>query len=109
MNVYNDCPLDARDFTDYRSTSDINNELISKNNIKNSFEYNKFITKNATKLIDNYKTKIETAYGCGPHADTMLNEKEKLHCNKEECTIKPYDKNGLGLGRDFYSINCNNK
>ena len=26
--VYTDCPLDARDFTDYRSTSDINNEII---------------------------------------------------------------------------------
>ena len=38
MNIYNDCPLDARDFTDYRSTSDINNEIINKNNIKNSFE-----------------------------------------------------------------------
>ena len=26
--VYTDCPMDARDFTDYRSTSDINNELL---------------------------------------------------------------------------------
>ena len=35
-------PLDARDFTDYRSSSDINNEIIQKNKINNSFEYNKF-------------------------------------------------------------------
>ena len=59
MNIYNDCPLDARDFTDYRSTSDINNEIINKNNIKNSFEYNKFITNNATKMISEYTNEIE--------------------------------------------------
>jgi len=106
MNIYNDCPLDARDFTDYRSTSDINNEIINKNNIKNSFEYNKFITNNATKMISEYTNDIEKKYGCGPHADTMLNEKNKQHCDKNKCTIKPFDKNGLGLGRDFYSINC---
>ena len=53
--VYTDCPLDARDFTDYRSTSDINNELIVLNNIQNNFEYNKFITENATSIINNYR------------------------------------------------------
>tara|TARA_B100001564_G_scaffold110256_1_gene91349 strand:+ start:168 stop:491 length:324 start_codon:yes stop_codon:yes gene_type:complete len=103
--VYTDCPLDARDFTDYRSTSDINNELIVKNNIQNNFEYNKFITKNATKLMDEYKNKIEKEFACGPHGETMLNEQYKQHCNKEGCEVKPYDSKGLGMGREFNSLN----
>ena len=101
--VYTDCPLDARDFTDYRSTSDINNELIVTNNIQNNFEYNKFITKNATKIINGYKNKIEKLYKCGPHGDTMLNEQYKQHCDKEKCEVKPYDMKGLGMGREFNS------
>ena len=71
--VYTDCPLDARDFTDYRSTSDINNELIVTNNIQNNFEYNKFITENATKIINGYRNKIEKLYNV-VLIDTMLNE-----------------------------------
>lgn len=106
--VYTDCPLDARDFTDYRSTSDINNELIVLNKIQNNFEYNKFLTKNATQLMDKYKNKIEKQFSCGPHADTMLNEQYKQSCNKDNCTVKPYDMKGLGMGREFSSLDdCN--
>ena len=43
MNIYHDCPLDARDFTDYRSSSDINNDLIVQHNLKNTSEFNRFI------------------------------------------------------------------
>ena len=106
--VYTDCPLDARDFTDYRSTSDINNELIATNNIQNNFEYNKFITQNATKIMKNYRDKIEKQYKCGPHADTMLNEKFIQECSKKGCAVKPYDEKGLGLGRKYDDMNsCN--
>ena len=101
--VYTDCPLDARDFTDYRSTSDINNELIVTNDIRNNFEYNKFITENATKIINGYRNKIEKLYKCGPHADTMLNEQYKQHCDKDNCVVKAYDKEGLGMGREYNS------
>tara|TARA_B100001142_G_scaffold91513_1_gene93353 strand:+ start:114 stop:440 length:327 start_codon:yes stop_codon:yes gene_type:complete len=101
--VYTDCPLDARDFTDYRSTSDINNELIVSNNIQNNFEYNKFITNNATKIINQYRNKIEKIYKCGPHGNTMLNEQYKQHCTKDNCEVKPFDMKGLGMGREFNS------
>ena len=73
------------------------------NNIQNNFEYNKFITQNATKLINGYKNKIEKLYKCGPHGNTMLNEQYKQHCNKDNCEVKPYDKKGLGMGREFNS------
>lgn len=104
MNVYHDCPIDARDFTDYRSTSDINTELMSKNNIQNTFEYNKFITKNAMKIMDEQKAHYQSLYSCGPYDDTMLKEKQMMDCTKEGCNIKPYDKDGLGLGREFTKI-----
>tara|TARA_B000000475_G_C15626998_1_gene295724 strand:+ start:149 stop:418 length:270 start_codon:yes stop_codon:yes gene_type:complete len=67
MNVYNNCPLDARDFTDYRSSSDINNEIIEKNKINNSFEYNKFINNKALDIMNSQKSKIESLYNCGDH------------------------------------------
>jgi len=67
MNVYNNCPLDARDFTDYRSSSDINNELIQKNKLNNSFEFNKFLNNKALDIINSEKQKVETLYNCGDH------------------------------------------
>ena len=67
MNVYNNCPLDARDFTDYRSSSDINNELIQKHKINNSFEFKKFINNEALNIMTNEKKKIESLYNCGDH------------------------------------------
>ncbi len=67
MNVYNNCPLDARDFTDYRSSSDINNEIIQKNKLNNSFEYNKFINNKALDIMNSQKSKIESLYNCGDH------------------------------------------
>tara|TARA_Y100000591_G_C21729395_1_gene643179 strand:+ start:341 stop:610 length:270 start_codon:yes stop_codon:yes gene_type:complete len=67
MNVYNNCPLDARDFTDYRSSSDINNELIQKNKLNNSFEFNKFLNNKALDIMNSEKQKVETLYNCGDH------------------------------------------
>ena len=59
MNVYNNCPLDARDFTDYRSSSDINNEMKTKFNLKNSFEFNKFITNKGLQTENNKQNNIK--------------------------------------------------
>lgn len=65
MNVYQNCPLDARDFTDYRSSSDINNELKVKHNLKNSHEFNKFITNQGLQNAELHKNKIQQSYNCG--------------------------------------------
>ena len=55
MNIYHDCPLDARDFTDYRSSSDINNDLIVQHNLKNTSEFNTFIRKEGVKYFTKKK------------------------------------------------------
>ena len=66
MNVYNNCPLDARDFTDYRSSSDINNEIIQK--IKSIIRLNIIIINNkALDIMNSQKSKIESLYNCGDH------------------------------------------
>ena len=74
-------------------------KLLLTNNIQNNFEYNKFITQNATKIINEYKNKIEKLYKCGPHGNTMLNEQYKQHCNKDLCEVKPYDNKRFRYGK----------
>ena len=99
MNIYHDCPLDARDFTDYRSSSDINNELIVTQNLKNTSEFNNFIRNNGTKYFTEKRQHLEKLYGCGPYDNTMLDEKYIEACDKNGCKINDGNKNGLGTGR----------
>lgn len=108
-NKYFDCPprmSDARHFTDYRPNCMVNNKLRIQKNLKNSFEYRNFLSRNAEDIM---KHNLEVAYkinGCGSckkpyHENTMLPEKEVLHCEKDNCQTVKKDKNGLGQGR-FY-------
>lgn len=99
MNIYHDCPLDARDFTDYRSSSDINNDLIVQHNLKNTSEFNRFIRKEGTKYFTKKKQHLEKSYGCGPYDNTMLDEKYIETCTKEGCELNNGNKDGLGTGR----------
>lgn len=99
MNIYHDCPLDARDFTDYRSSSDINNDLIVQNNLKNTSEFNRFIRQEGTKYFTQKKEHLEKLYGCGPYDNTMLDEKYIETCTKEGCELNDNKKDGLGTGR----------
>ena len=99
MNIYHDCPLDARDFTDYRSSSDINNDLIVQHNLKNTSEFNSFIRQNGTKYFTEKKQHLEKLYGCGPHDNTMLDEKYIETCTKEGCELNDGNVDGLGTGR----------
>lgn len=99
MNIYHDCPLDARDFTDYRSSSDINNDLIVQHNLKNTSEFNRFIRKEGTQYFTKKKQHLEKLYGCGPYDNTMLDEKYIETCTKEGCELNDGNKDGLGTGR----------
>jgi hypothetical protein len=101
MNIYNDCPLDARDFTDYRPSSDIHNELISAYKLKNNHEFNNFIRNKGIYYFTNKKEQIEKLYGCGPYDNTMLDEKYTQVCDKNKCELKKNKNNGIGTGRNM--------
>ena len=101
MNIYHDCPLDARDFTDYRSSSDINNELIITENLKNTSEFNNFIREKGVQYFTKKKNTLEKSYGCGPHDNTMLDEKYIQTCNKNGCEMNDNNIEGLGTGRNM--------
>ena len=107
MNIYNDCPLDSRDFTDYRSSSDIHNELIIEYKLKNNHEFNNFIRNKGVDYFTNKKKEIEKLYGCGPYNNTMLEEKYTQVCDKNKCELKNNENNGIGTGRTM-KFNDNN-
>ena len=107
MNIYHDCPLDARDFTDYRSSSDINNDLIVQQNLKNTSEFNRFIRKEGIKYFTEKKQHLEKLYGCGPYDNTMLDEKYIETCTKEGCELNDGNKDGLGTGRKMNILEKN--
>lgn len=88
MNVYNNCPLDAREFTDYRSTSTINNVLMTQNNIKNSFEFNNFLKKDGLKMFNKKKADLEKTYNCG---NNDIDNKYNVNPNDINTeNLKPY-------------------
>ena len=107
MNIYHDCPLDARDFTDYRSSSDLNNDLIVEHNLKNTSEFNRFIRQQGTQYFTKKKEHLEKLYGCGPYDNTMLDEKYIETCTKEGCELNDDKVNGLGTGRKMNILDKN--
>jgi len=107
MNIYNDCPIDARDFTDYRSSSDIHNEMIVKEKLEDQHSFNRFITDHGVNHFLDKKKKIEELYGCGTYDNTMLSEKYTQICNKKNCKIENNKNDGLGTGRKM-TINTKN-
>lgn len=51
---------DGREFTDYSPACDLNNQLQSKYNLKNSYEYRQFLQKNAEMLIKENTTSVNS-------------------------------------------------
>lgn len=54
-NRYPNCPAlmdDGRAFTDYRSACFMNSMMQTRYNIKNSYEYRQFLTKNGSNLMN---------------------------------------------------------
>ena len=111
-NKFFNCPArmaDGRHFTDYRPNCHLNNGIRFSNNMKNTFDYRRFLTNNADELM---KINASVAYernGCASckepyHQNTMLPEKDILTCNKDGCQLKLNDKNGLGIGRCYGEV-----
>jgi len=100
---------DARHFTDYRPICHVNNIIKSDHNVMNSYEYRLFLTRNAEKIMDQNRNTAYQKNGVSQCKNpyirgTMLEEKDKVVCNKHNCKVVPNNPNGLGRGR-IYSEN----
>ena len=105
-NKHFDCPPrmdDGRHFTDYRPRCLLNNIVRLDNNIRNSFQHRLFLTRNASKLMEEKRQEFYNKYNCEPcdKPTTMLSEQNVVTCDKFNCYASVVDKNGLGQGRNF--------
>jgi hypothetical protein len=97
---------DGRHFTDYRPNYDLNQRLISENNIENSHNYRNFLSQNSEKLMNDnryFMARKNQLYKCKEpyHIGTMIPEKIKIVCNPHTCQRVLNDKNGIGEGRNY--------
>ena len=105
-NKYFNCPAlmsDGRTFTDYRPKCTVNQELITKNNIKSSYELRQFLIKNASEFMfeNNYLNKKKNS------CETCNSEPISL---QSVCDIDGYTSmcnltNPDGLGRGYKASN----
>ena len=102
---------DGRHFTDYRPSCDVNNSINSANNIKSSYDYRMFLTRNAEKLMEvnnkhnyakNGSFKCKEPYEVG----TMLQEHTLVNCNDKNCSTSVLNEDGLGQGRKYSNEPC---
>lgn len=73
------CPAqmsDGRIFTDYGPNCELNNNIQSDHNIKNSYVYRQYLIQNGTALINKNRTLNATKNGCAgcnnPEKDTTM-------------------------------------
>ncbi len=110
-NKYFNCPPrmdDGRHFTDYRPNCYVNNLARANNNLANSFQYRKFLTENANKLMSLNRAYACQKNCCGPcmkpyGQGTILPEESQVCCNRHTCQVIGKDRNGLGQGRRYTS------
>tara|TARA_Y100000590_G_C15659640_1_gene992060 strand:- start:1009 stop:1365 length:357 start_codon:yes stop_codon:yes gene_type:complete len=104
-NKYLDCPSrmdDGRHFTEYRSSCFLNNYTRFNNDIRNSYQYRLFLTRNAEKIMEqNKKLACDNQCCKDCNGQTMLPEESMVECNEFTCNVKANNPNGLGQGRNY--------
>ena len=91
--------LNGRNLTNYAPSSDMNNILKLKNNIKNNQDYRLFLQHNAVTLMNTSK-KLAREY-CDLNITESWRPQELINqsCDGNVCKVDNNDSNGLGLGR----------
>tara|TARA_Y100000741_G_scaffold312304_1_gene256736 strand:+ start:861 stop:1187 length:327 start_codon:yes stop_codon:yes gene_type:complete len=108
MSIEHGCIFDARDLTDYRQSSDVNNEIIKNNKLNNIFEFNKFIKDNGVNFMEKNLKEKEDKYNCGNYYKT-LEEKYIQNCDDTNCYLLDNNEDGLGVGRYMKYNSTDNK
>ena len=109
-------------FTDYRSSTYVDDLIRADNNISNSLHYRVFLQNNANALMDRHRQVACMANCCGPcpttgkesfENTTMLPEQYMFVTDGRTGKMVLNDVNGLGTGRQYYTFgrpdeNCSN-
>lgn len=107
-NKHYDCPprmSDGRHFTDYRPRC-LTNVSFQSDQPMNSSEYRKYLTSNASTLMEQARSDAYTKNMCGPCVEpfnqgTMVPEQTLTYCDASVCKFYTNDQSGVGLGRVY--------
>jgi hypothetical protein len=99
-NKYFDCPArmdDGRIFTDYRSSSSVNDMIRYSNNTMSSYDYRQFLIHNAESIMDlNNKYTVDKVSCNSCNSITVpFNTVCDINNQYSRCTIE--NKNGIGI------------
>lgn len=116
-NKFFNCPprmSDGRHFTDYRPHCFGQFLMKAENEIPSSFDYRMYLTRNASEIMKKNAVDAYSSNKCGPCMEpydegTMLAEKQKQTCTTRTCKFETSNPYGLGLGRQFYDKNSEDK
>lgn len=97
---------DGRNFTDYRSSYELNKHIIEKNKIANTHDFRMFLNRNGDNIIkenNKYIAMMSGSFNCKQpyEVGTMLPEKTRLVCNQHTCKEVLVNENGIGQGREY--------
>ena len=107
-NKYFDCPArmdDGRAFTDYRSSSSVDDMIRYSNNVLGSYEYRQFLINNSKNIMAINNNYVNSKMGCNScNAEPVpFNTTCDLNNNFPRCTIT--NPNGIGIKNIVTNMN----
>lgn len=99
-NKYFDCPArmdDGRTFTDYRSSSHVDDMIRYSNNIMGSYEYRQFLINNATNIMDINNQYTSNKVGCKSCNAMHIPFHTKCDINNSFSVCSTVNPHGIGL------------
>ena len=107
-NKYFDCPArmdDGRAFTDYRSSSTVNDMIRYSNNTMTSFDYRQFLTNNATKIMEVNNVYTKEKVGCDSCNYVEIPFQNTCTWNSSYGSCAMTNPNGIGMDNRVMSKN----
>ena len=98
-NKYSGCPArmdDGRQFTDYRSSDYTNNVIRMNNGIITSYDYRRYLIKNAEKLMQENRMHANYLNSCAPCTATPVPFHRECNSNLTNTTCNVVNQNGIG-------------
>jgi hypothetical protein len=89
---------DGRAFTDYRSSSSVDDMIRYSNNVMNNYEYRQFLIHNADNIINVNNKYTQDKIGnvnCNQNPVPSINTVCDVNKQSSKCNV--FDKNGIGL------------